>query len=726
MTLRFVFALHNHQPVGNFDGVFEHAFRDSYGPFLDVLEQFPDIAVSLHTSGPLLEWLEQKKPDYIDRLRRLVQRGQVEIMGGGFYEPILPMIPSRDRVGQIASFKTHLEKLFQTKVRGMWIAERVWEQGLVKDIAAAGIEYTVLDDHHFRQAGVADDQLFGHFLSEDEGKLIRIFPISERMRYVTPFADPGETLKYFGEVAGRHGDCTIVCADDGEKFGVWPGTHAHCFPNGWLRRFFETLRSQRHWVRLCTFSQALDESPSWGKAYLPDCSYREMTEWALPTARAHSYFHVMRSLDHHAHGQEVKRFVRGGFWRNFKAKYPETEEMYARMLEVSQALQHAESEKGNESTGPATVLPIDQANAAARVANPALDAARRELYRAQCNCPWWHGSFGGLYLPHLRNAVYRHLIQAENHLLAAELQNEQWIDYHTADFNLDGKPEVKLSNRRLAAYFQPGRGGCLYELDLRDVGQNMLATLSRRPEVYHESIRNGHGNGCKQAGLEHLLIYDWYLRKSLVDHFFEPWNTLQDASAVRDKELGDFVLGNYDYQVYRQGPTVQVKLSRQGNAGGQRVRVTKEVTLKPGSDLLEINYSLSEMPAHAKLHFGVEFHFAGMAANADDRYFYDANRSRAGQLQSHQDLRDADKIGLVDEWLGLDASLTLSRRGGIWAFPIQSVSQSEGGYEMVHQSTAVMPHWHVEADSQGQWQVTMAMRLDVTRALKRLQPARAA
>ena len=324
MTLRFVFALHNHQPVGNFDGVFEQAYADSYRPFLEVLDQYPDIAMSLHTSGPLLEWLEQKKPDYIDRLRRLVQRGQVEILGGGFYEPILPMIPSRDRVGQIASYKAHLEKLFQTKVRGMWIAERVWEQGLVKDIAEAGIEYTVLDDHHFRQAGVADDQLFGHFLSEDEGKLIRIFPISERMRYVTPFADPSETLKYFGEVAGRHGDCTIVCADDGEKFGVWPGTHAHCFANGWLRRFFETLRGQRHWVRLCTFSQALDESPSWGKVYLPDCSYREMTEWALPTPRQHAYQHVLRELDHHPHGQQIKGFIRGGFWRNFKAKYPET------------------------------------------------------------------------------------------------------------------------------------------------------------------------------------------------------------------------------------------------------------------------------------------------------------------------------------------------------------------------------------------------------------------
>ena len=254
----------------------------------------------------------------------------------------------------------------------------------------------------------------------------------------------------------------------------------------------------------------------------------------------------------------------------------------------------------------------------------------------------------------------------------------------------------------------------------------MLATLARRPEAYHDAIRNGQGGGCKQAGLEHLLNYDWHLRKSLVDHFFEPWSSLADTVAGRGKELGDFVTGAYDHQVYRQGQTVQVRLSRLGHAAGQRVRVTKEITLKPGSDLLEVHYQLAEMPPHLKLHFGVEFHFAGMAANADDRYFYDAARPRAGQLQTLQDLPDAEKIGLVDEWLGLDASLQLSRRGGIWAFPIQTVSQSEGGYEMVHQSTAVMPHWQVEADSQGQWQVTIGMRLDVSRALKRLQPAQAA
>ena len=154
--VRLILALHNHQPVGNFDGVFEDAYRTSYRPFLDVLENYPEIPFVLHTSGPLLEWLVEQHPEYIARVRALVEAGRVEILGGGFFEPILTMIPHRDRVGQIRAFSSYLQELFRARVRGMWVPERVWEQHLVSAIVEAGIEYTVLDDFHFERAGCAE------------------------------------------------------------------------------------------------------------------------------------------------------------------------------------------------------------------------------------------------------------------------------------------------------------------------------------------------------------------------------------------------------------------------------------------------------------------------------------------------------------------------------------------------------------------------------------------
>ena len=123
--VRLILALHDHQPVGNFDGVFEASYRDSYLPFLEVLEGYPEIPFVLHTSGPLLEWLVERRPEYISRVRALVEAGRVEILGGGFFEPILTMIPHRDRVGQIRAFTAYLEDAFGTRPRGIWVAERV-------------------------------------------------------------------------------------------------------------------------------------------------------------------------------------------------------------------------------------------------------------------------------------------------------------------------------------------------------------------------------------------------------------------------------------------------------------------------------------------------------------------------------------------------------------------------------------------------------------------------
>jgi alpha-amylase len=707
VPIRFVFALHNHQPVGNFGDVFEAAYRDSYRPFLELIEQYPEVPFALHTSGPLLEWLVENHPEYVERLRRLVGRGQVEIVGGGFYEPILTMIPPRDRVGQIATYKTYLENLFQTPVRGMWVPERVWEQNLVSDVAAAGVEYTVLDDYHFKQAGLEEPQLAGYYLTEDEGRLLRVFPGSERMRYLVPFRNPEETLHYFGEVAARNPEAVIVFADDGEKFGGWPETHKHCYQDGWLRRFLDGLRHARSWVRLCTFTQALNETPPVGTVYLPDASYREMTEWALPVGKRTDYQRLARDLEHDPRWPQVQRFLRGGYWRNFKVRYPETQEMYARMLQVSNRLQRAEE------------------------ADPHMvSAARQDLYRAQCNCAWWHGAFGGLYLPHLRNAVYHHLIAADNALLAAVARPADWVDAETADFNLDGTPEVCLGNARLAAYFHPARGGSLYELDVRPIRHNLLATLSRRPEVYHETIRRhalGEPNGggpervvLKQSGLEQMLQYDAYLRKSLIDHFYEPELSLASLAAGQERELGDFVASLYEPRVRKQGSEVVLTLSRSGYAAGHPVRLSKEVRLRGDGDALEVRYVLENCLRGSRLHFAVECNFAGMAPHADDRYFYHDGQARAGQLQTRQDLHECEGLGLVDEWLGLDVSLRLSRRGGFWAFPVQTVSQSEGGFELVHQSTAVLPHWLVEPDAQGRWEVTLTMRLDTSRKEARL------
>ena len=263
--IRFCLTLHNHQPIGNFDGVVEQAYQDSYLPFLEVFEPFDALQISLHTSGPLLEWLDENHPEYLDRIAQLVAAGRIEIVGGAYYEPILTMIPARDRVGQIRRYTQWLESRLEANVQGMWVPERVWEQSLTSDVVEAGIKYTILDDFHFKNAGLSSEQLHGYYLTEDNGRVLNVFPGSEQLRYLIPFSAPHETVDYLRGIAERYTNTVVVFGDDGEKFGTWPDTKQHVYDEGWLRTFFEELTANRDWLKTTTLSEATSSLTPWGK-----------------------------------------------------------------------------------------------------------------------------------------------------------------------------------------------------------------------------------------------------------------------------------------------------------------------------------------------------------------------------------------------------------------------------------------------------------------------------
>jgi len=717
-SVRLVLAFHNHQPVGNFDGVFEQAYRDSYRPFLDVLQDYPEIPFGLHTSGSLLEWLEVRHPEYIDRVRKMVASAQIEIIGGAFYEPILSNIPRRDRIGQIQRFSEHLNQLFQTSVRGLWLPERVWEQSFAGDIAAAGLQYTMVDDYHFRCAGIPSSELMGYYTTEDEGRLLFMFPDSERLRYLIPFAKPEECIAYLQEIASKYENPVIVFGDDGEKFGSWPETHQHVYIDGWLRKFLDLLRDNESWIKVTTPSGVLDHVAPIGRTYLPDASYREMTEWVLPPASQKEFVSLTRLYPDNEEWQRLVRFTRGGYWRNFRTRYPESNEMYARMIDVSNRL-----------------ATLQAKNDLSEDAQELLEDAVTHLYRSQCNCTYWHGAFGGLYLPHLRNAVFKELIEAEMLMDQVTRGVGAWVDVAVGDFNLDARQEVKLSNHRMVALLSPAMGGHLYELDLKANEVNILATLNRRPEPYHQRIID-HANNVVSAGdadlaavskeikfrqpnLEKKISYDKWPRKSLVDLFLQPGATYEDFRRGNSM-IGDFATGVYEANVRKGDQKIAVEMRRRGRVSDLNGEVRKIVVLssdRPNEMLIQ--YHVAGFPQNVPLHFGVELNFAAMPGGADDRYFYDAAGQRLGTLDTMLDQHNSERISLVDEWLGLDVSVEMSREGGIWTMPIETISQSEGGFEAVHQSVCIVPHWEFMMPEQGAWVVDLRVVFDSSVAAAR-------
>ncbi|MDR3181842.1 MAG: DUF1926 domain-containing protein [Planctomycetaceae bacterium] len=721
--IRFIFAVHNHQPVGNFGNVLEEAYQQSYLPFLDVFEGYTSLQLTLHTSGCLIEWLAEEHPEYLDRVAALVKQHRIEIVGGPFFEPILAMIPSRDRKGQIEMYSDFLKKRLGADVAGLWIPERVWEQSYIRDLADAGMQYTILDDSHLKFAGATTDKLYRHYLSEDDGRTFCVFPGSEKLRYLIPFGQVEHVIDYFRHIAETVPDeAVLVHADDGEKFGSWPDTYRHVYEDKWLHRFFDALCENSDWLRTTVPGEALVAVEPLGKIYIPDGSYREMTEWVLAPNQQNDLEQLRQDMQSDARYPVIKQFLRGGFWRNFKVRYPESDEMYCRMMAVSARLNKAVAEGFSGAD---------------------IDLAKESLYRSQCNCGYWHGAFGGVYLPHLRNAVYRELIKSDNLIDAATERRSPWVESQTADFNFDGKNEVRLTNDKVNLLVLPHRGGTLYELDIKAIEHNLSATLTRKPEAYHQRLLRRYAPDatererkiiCKQEGLERRLQYDPYPRKSLVDLFYD-YDT--DFDAVRQQRVGqhgNFVQAEYNAVVRKKPDRIQILLSRESEAYGMPVRIDKGVTLSEGSSVVEIAYRLSHLPKDYRMHFAVEFNFAGMPGGADDRYFYVPQRDggyhprlhsrRLGNLSTNLDLTSGKELALYDDWLGLDAVLSASRETDFYAFPIETVSQSVEGFELVHQSVVVQPHWRFVADASGVFDVEIRLHLDTSAAAERDLKAR--
>jgi len=435
-------VLHNHQPVGNYGFVVEHIYEQAYAPMLDALERHPGVRVAVHNSGCLLDWIATHRPEYPQRLRRLAERGQVELLTGGYYEPILPMVPDADKLGQIGKLSDYVESTMGQRPTGLWLTERVWEPGLPAPLAAAGVGWTLVDDAHFRMVGLRDDELRGYFVTEDQGQRINIFAGSQRLRYTIPWAPVDDVIAELRQIAESAPDEApyIVLGDDGEKFGAWPNTYDHVWGEGWMERFFTALEAESGWLETMTPGDYVRRFEARGLVYLPTASYAEMMEWALP-AGASTEFHRVRQQAEDGERPDVLAYLRGGFWRSFLARYPESNAMHKRGLRIDAKLACVPSEE-----------------------------ARDALWQAQCNCPYWHGVFGGLYLRHIRRATNANLVRAER--LADEAAGRpRGVAVIERDLDFDGHHELLLQSPDVSLMLHPSAGGMISELDLRQRDQ---------------------------------------------------------------------------------------------------------------------------------------------------------------------------------------------------------------------------------------------------------------
>jgi 4-alpha-glucanotransferase len=457
-----LFGVHAHQPIGNFPEVLVDAHARCYKPFLEVLFRYPEFHFAVHFSGWLLDYLFAHFPQDMAMLTEMVRRGQVELFGAGETEPVLAAIPDRDRIGQIETFSRKLATKFGQQPSGAWLTERVWDSTVIPALTECGIRYVIVDDYHFLCTGKTTEQLNGFFTTEENACRLEIFPISEALRYKLPFSLARDAIAHIESMAAEKAVDQPVAAiyfDDIEKFGIWPETYQWVYGKGWLEQFVQgVLSSPGIMPRQYRDYHAAEKTK--GIIYLPTTSYIEMNEWTLPAESARAYADLLKQSKATGGFERNKAFLRGGIWKNFLTRYPESNWMHKRMLGLSARL-------------------------AALPEKTHTCGMQQKLYAAQANDAYWHGLFGGLYLPHLRRAIYHNLIDLEamlDHCTARESRVTQDIDF-------DGIDETCLQNGNLQIIVRHDPFASIVEFDAYDLKHNFGDTLRRHQEDYFEKVQ---------------------------------------------------------------------------------------------------------------------------------------------------------------------------------------------------------------------------------------------
>lgn len=680
-------VVHSHQPVGNFDHVIEEAYQKAYDPFIRTLLRHPHIKMGLHYSGCLLEWIEKHHFEFFQILKDLSARGQVELMGGGYFEPILSVIPDADKSAQITRLNDYLEKHFGARPLGTWLTERVWRQDLVRPLAEAGTRYVMLDDTHFVAAGVEPNNLHGTYLTEDLGVQLRLVPSLKRLRYTIPFRDVSESIDLLRQGTAQP-NVLFAAGDDAEKFGVWPGTHDLCYEKGWLEHFFQTIENAAGWLETTTLSSFMAAHKPLGRVYLPTASYPEMMEWALPPRACEEFMRCLEETEHMDSGESFRKFLLGGTWQGFLGKYSESNQIHKLMLEISRRYHAAEMDFSAEN-----------------VRRGVLDQVQTHLLAAQCNDAYWHGLFGGLYSPHLRSAVLENLILAE--ALLDRLNGETAVNgvrVSQADFDADGEQEILLSHSRAEIVLRPSDGGTNSSLRFKPTATELINSLMRRPEVYHNKLQSTgvapqRTPSARKTDLIELLRYDLYARHCFRTYLFSRWKQWKDFQELNLHE--DVSLAAGVWQIATDPSANPVELSQQScyERDGARLEIEARKVLFARSTEAGFHVECRSLISSAQLHaepllLGLEMVFNLLASNAPDRYFAAAGDRHP--LEFSGEIR-APKLEIVDEWQGVRLVLEARPECRWWIVPIRTISQSEAGFEPVYQGSAIMAVWEINA-----------------------------
>lgn len=702
-SINFPIVFHFHQPVDQFSFIYEDVYKKSYKPLIDNIFEFADVKFTLHFSGNLLEWLLNNKPDFIEKLKIMAKRNQIEIIGGGYYEPIFAIIPYRDKIAQMKKLSDLIKSEFGLEVKGAWLSERVWEPNYPSFLNDVGLKYVIVDDNHFRSTGITEQGTFYTYITEDEGKTLRIFPINEELRYLTPWKPTYMSIEYLKKAADEKGDRCVLLISDAEKMGVWGTTHQICYVDGhghqegdggkpFISAFFEQIKNNT-WIKSLTLSEYMEQYPAKSLIYLPTASYDKMEEWVLPTEIRKNFKIIRKSLKEDEKKKETYQFLRGGFWRYFLVKYPESNNMHKKMIYVRNKLINTEE----------NLLQVQNEQLISVILKK-ITEAWDEIYKAQCNDCYWHGLFGGVYLQFLRFSVYTHLINAEKIIdeinILINPKRRSYIYITPMDFLKDSRTEYLIESDIFNIYLNPSDGGTIFELDYKPKSYNLLNTLTRWPEAYHDS---------KKLESKEVMVdrFKKNLLRLRVVHDDVEFKQLQ---ADQYNEFGDFVNESFNVtSTEKEGKIAVIEMEKIGSIKDtdtdQRnpVRITKDIYVEDNEIRVILRIDFDEIPEYEEILSRI---IKNLTLAVDIPFFFNGDTTKFQWNSKQIDFKNEKESVLLqpftytgshfrayDESYDLNFEFDISSKNNsikINKFPIIAYAYTEEGYREIYQGVNVI------------------------------------
>ncbi len=629
--------------------------------------QYPEFKFAIHNSGPLLEWIENHDPSYCDMLAQMVQRGQVEIIGGGFYEPIFSIISEEDIHGHISLMQSFCKQRFGVEPQGFWTAERVWDPDIPRLVYDFKLQYTLLDDIHFRYAGIPESGLYGYYITERLLRPLRVFPIDKFLRYSIPFKLPHETIDYFKRQCDKYGNCAFVYGDDGEKFGVWPHTYQWVFEEKWLQNFIEAILKE-NFISMVHPKDYIKDHPPIDRVYLTQGSYYEMSEWALPAESAALLVRLHNEIKSAGREAEFYPFLKGGVWNNFLNKYPESNAINKRTLYLSREINNLEMRTGKD-----------------------LSQAKSENFKAQCNCAYWHGLFGGIYLTHLRNALYEHILASEE--LVCKAKKLSNVEIVTGDFRNEGSDQIFIRNKTLSLLINPAFGASISEFSNRVKKVNAFDVIARRKEAYHEllaqlnedelnndAVKSIHDMvTVKEKGLKRYLVYDSSRRYSCKELLFSAMPSAQELM-FNTLAYTDCSHHPYTYTIHKNSI---ICLS----SGTLLPAITKTFSVHTTDPTIAVHYAITGFNGV----LGIECNVNMLAPHVKECYYkIEGILPEESYLDSIGELDNITRYDIVDNNRNVTFSVQTNRPATLIRYPIYTISQSDAGFEKNFQGSCVI------------------------------------